>query len=70
MPVHENNPVWQKTLPSGFVQRMYIMYHGTSAEAAEAILVQGFKPSTVGSLSPKCQLRALVGHLFYIVLPS
>ena len=40
-----NDPVFSQTTKSGFVQRVYVMYHGTPFENVEGILARGFEPS-------------------------
>ena len=40
-----NDPVFSQTTKSGFIQRVYVMYHGTPYENVEPILRHGFRPS-------------------------
>ncbi len=42
---HSNDTVWSQTTKSGFRQQVMVMYHGTDAASAEAIIRGGFNLS-------------------------
>lgn len=41
--------MYKNKIPTGHVQRVFIMYHGTSPACATSIIKEGFRPSTVST---------------------